>query len=83
MAQRTTHAEINDLRRALVKAIEAATEMYLVADAGQDLPDSQLALDHYTFEVQRGITKTSFMVRAKHNEGTYPSFHFEVKVSGG
>jgi hypothetical protein len=80
---RTTQAEITDVRRALVKAIEAAAEIYLVDEAGQDLADSQLALESYTFEVHPGITKTSFMIRAKHREGIYPSFHFEVKVSGG
>jgi hypothetical protein len=80
---RSVHTEITDVRRALVNAIEVAVESYLVGQAGEDLPDSQMALDHYDFEVQRGLTRTTFMIRCKHKEGTYPSLHFEVKVSGG
>ncbi|HEX4500646.1 MAG TPA: hypothetical protein VH187_05660 [Scandinavium sp.] len=80
---KSVHAEIVEVRRALVGAVEVAVESYLVGQAGEDLPESQMALDNYDFEVQRGLTRTTFMIRCKHKEGTYPSLHFEVKVSGG
>jgi hypothetical protein len=78
----STTAEITRVKRALSSAIEAAATDYLIAEAGSDLPDNQLVLDEYNFEVSR-IAPLSFMVRAKHKEHQIMAFHFEVKVSGG
>jgi hypothetical protein len=51
--------------------------------AGQDLPDDQVIIEDYIWEVQPNLTHTSFMVRGKHREQQAMSFHFEVKVAGG
>lgn len=76
-----------DTKRALVKAIAASLQWFLIEQRGGDLADDMLALNDYMFEVQR-FGNNELVVRAKGLDeygepDNMPAVQFEIKVTGG
>lgn len=69
------------VKLALSRAVEVAMRNYLVEHAGEDLPDDELILENYKFEVSR-VSNLEVEIRAKHVTNQVMPYRFTVKVSG-
>lgn len=69
------------VKLALSRAVEVAMRNYLVEHAGEDLPDDELILENYKFEVSR-VSNLEVEIRAKHTVNQVMPYRFTVKVAG-